>query len=175
MKKIELTQGYSAIVDDVDYERVMAMGSWSVDIHGQKPLHMAYAATYTKNGGEHSWTTTRMHRVIVQAKRGMDVDHINHDGLDNRRANLRVCSHAENIRNKRKSRGTSSIYKGVSWHKSRGKWEAYIIVSGRKTHLGLYADEAEAARAYNEAAREMFGEFAFLNDLSEAFSMEEVG
>jgi hypothetical protein len=98
----------------------------------------------------------------------MEVDHWNHDGLDNRRENLRVCTKAQNNHNCRKHRWhngeyTSSKYKGVCWNKTEKKWMAYIH---RKT-LGYFRTEEEAALAYNAAATRDFGEFAVLNDIPE--------
>jgi hypothetical protein len=108
-----------------------------------------------------------MHREIMGAAEGQVVDHINHDGLDNRRCNLRVCSHAENVRNQRGQRGRSSGYKGVSRDRRLGKWRAQIWHNGKHTYLGLFESEAAAARAYNAKARDLFGAFAYLNEVGE--------
>ena len=107
------------------------------------------------------------HRVIVGVTHPrVYVDHINHDGLDNRRVNLRVCSQAENQRNK-VSKGGSSTYLGVSFQKSRPnlrrRWRAKIEHKGKAIELGYFASEEEAARARDIAAQELFGEFANLN------------
>jgi hypothetical protein len=105
-----------------------------------------------------------MHRLIIQAPRGVQIDHINGDGLDNRRANLRLASSAENGRNRRKTRG-SSQYKGVCWHKIRNCWVAYICIDGTHTHLGVFQNETEAAKKYNEVALKIYGVFAKLNKI----------
>jgi hypothetical protein len=103
-----------------------------------------------------------MHRQIMQAPAGLDVDHINGDRLDNQRGNLRIATRQQNCWNTTKRKGNyTSPYKGVSWR--RGQWAAYITVSNRQRPLGKFADPIEAARAYDCAAREMFGEFAYLN------------
>ena len=91
------------------------------------------------------------------------VDHINHNGLDNRRSNLRSATHAQNNANQRPRKGGASQYKGVYLKKKTGKWRARIKVDGRDLHLGYFFDEAAAARAYDAAARQAFGEYAYPN------------
>lgn len=103
-----------------------------------------------------------MHRLIMNTPEGMLVDHINHDCLDNRKSNLRICTHAENARNKRPVIGTSK-YKGVYWDKTNKKWEAHIRKGKDVKYLGQFKCEKKAALAYNEKAKELFGEFAYLN------------
>jgi hypothetical protein len=101
-----------------------------------------------------------MHSVLI----GLPiVDHWNHDTLDNRRGNLRGCSHAENMRNQKIHSSSKSGLKGVWWNKIRSKWQAQIEVGGIKKHLGLFLSSQDAARAYDTAAKEFHGEFAHLN------------
>jgi hypothetical protein len=101
--------------------------------------------------------------------KGKDTDHINGDTLDNRRCNLRVCSHQQNISNRKKQRNpTTSQYKGVHLDKARGKWHAKLRSHGRMVHIGYFTSEEDAAQAYNEAARKHFGEFARLNVIENA-------
>ena len=105
-----------------------------------------------------------MHRVILNTPMGMDTDHINGNGLDNRRCNLRICTHAENISNQRKYSNTMlSKFKGVSWDKSRNRWIVYIGVHPKRIFLGRFKTEIDAAIAYDNAARKYFGEFACTN------------
>lgn len=115
-----------------------------------------------------------MHRMIMEKVHGdisgYYVDHINHNSVDNRRENLRLCTMAENLRNSRKlDRSTSSRYKGVCYmisSKRKKRWIAYIeIEKGKRKYLGYFHTETEAALAYNQAASEYFGEFANLNDI----------
>ena len=94
----------------------------------------------------------------------MNTDHINGDGLDNRRENLRICTTLKNCQNRQKQRQTSSsVFKGVSWYPNRKKWVAYIKVNGIQLHLGYFTSEYNAAVCYNLAAKKYFGEFALTN------------
>ena len=93
---------------------------------------------------------------------GQELDHINGDPLDNRIENLRVVTHQQNSCN-RKSQCGSSRYKGACWHKAKGKWHASIMHNGKRIHLGYFANEIEAAKAYDTAARRLFGEYARCN------------
>lgn len=105
-----------------------------------------------------------MHQVILEVPKGMVVDHINNDTMDNRSANLRAATTAQNSYNRKKlSRQCSSKYKGVWWHKSSLKWQARIIFEKKRIHLGTFKNEIDAAKAYDEAAKKYHGEFACLN------------
>lgn len=105
-----------------------------------------------------------MHRVITSAPPGMEVDHINGNGLDNRRGNLRVCTKSGNQRNQRvQSRAKTSVFKGVSRWKKNNRWAAFIKLGGRPTYLGSFKSEVDAALAYDAAARKHFGAFARTN------------
>lgn len=107
-----------------------------------------------------------LHRLIAGAGSGEQVDHINGDKLDNRTANLRIATHSENGSNRgpdRRRLGTSSDYKGVHWDKKRERWVVNIHANGHTRYLGRFTDENNAARAYNAAAVEQWGEFARLN------------
>lgn len=102
-----------------------------------------------------------MHRAIASPAPGMEVDHINGDGLDNRRANLRVCTKSQNQRGQRvQGRNKTSVFKGVCWLKDRSRWGAHIKVSRKSVYLGTFKSEIDAALAYDAAARTYFGEFA---------------
>lgn len=106
-----------------------------------------------------------MSRLILQAPVELVVDHISGDTLDNRRTNLRLCTLSQNSRNKRKKQGTSSRYKGVTFHKQSGKWAAVLKSSGKNFNLGLFKTQEEAAVAYDNAAKTHFGEFARTNEM----------
>ena len=103
--------------------------------------------------------TIKMHTLII----GLGADHINGDKLDNRRENLRHATNAQNNANRKKSEGTSSKYKGVRWDKSRSKWMAALEHNHKSRTLGRFDNEEVAARCYDLAASEVFGEFAKLN------------
>jgi len=151
-KLIPLTQGKFAIVDAEDYNR-LAKYKWSC----QKDRNNYYASRANGN------TRIFMHREIMKAPKGLQVDHINRNGLNNRKSNLRLCTHAENVHNSRPMRNGSSQYKGVCWHKCKKKWCVSISKSGKRTYLGHFDDEMEAGVAYDRKAEELFGEFAYLN------------
>lgn len=155
MKEIELTQGRVALIDDEDYD-IVSLYNW----HTRRTTRSDYAAT-TRCG-----KTLHMHRMVMLAPAGLEVDHINGDGLDNRKSNLRVCTVKENRRNRRPSRGqrrSSSGLKGVQ--KNGKKWASYITVDYQKHYLGIFTTKEMAARAYNSAAKKHFGEFARLNEV----------
>ena len=148
VKRIPLTDGHYALVDAADYE---ALSRYN------RRLQNGYAARREKA------KTTYMHRQIMQPPKGMMVDHVNHHKLDNRRANMRVCTRQQNTHNNDKHAGSSSRFKGVGYSKDRHKWFAKIWFEGRRIWLGYFHDEVEAAKAYDRAAVECFGEFAHLN------------
>ena len=155
MKMIPLTKGYSAVVDDEDYQH-LSLTKWRSNIHDGK----IYAICNVRRGGK--YTAEYMHRIITCAPFGKVVDHINGDTLDNRKENLRVCSDSQNSQNRRQVRSNSG-FKGVSFYRNYGNWEANIQVNKKKIKLGYFSDKYEAALAYDRAAREYFGEFACTN------------
>lgn len=142
-----------AVVDDEDYERI-ARHRWR--FQGRPGTPQSYAVC------NHAGRYLYMHRLIVDAPPGLEVDHIDGNGLNNRRCNLRVCSRRDNLRNMRPRVGTSR-FKGVSWNRGDQRWQAEISIDRRRKYLGRFHDEIEAALAYDEAARAAFGEFARLN------------
>lgn len=107
----------------------------------------------------------RMHRQIMGEPEGMEVDHSDNNGLNNQKSNLRIATHWQNLANRALQKNNTSGYRGVSWSKQAKKWWAQIYVDSKTVHLGLFDDVKEAARAYNEAAIERYGEFARLNEL----------
>jgi hypothetical protein len=151
MKEIELTQGYVAIVDDEDYE-YLSQWKWFAS---RNATGRYYAV---RNEGKNQ---IRMHREILKAPKGMEVDHINTNTLFNVKKNLRICTRAENAKNLSKPKNNTSGYKGVS--RDRRKWKAYIGLNNKKIHIGMFSSPKEAARAYDEKAKELFGKFAKLN------------
>lgn len=102
--------------------------------------------------------------VVANYKEGLELDRINNDG-DYEPSNVRWVTHAQNQRNKGSFKGSSSKYKGVGWDKAANKWTARISKDGRDKYLGCFTSEADAALAYNIAAKELFGEYAYLNKI----------
>jgi hypothetical protein len=153
---ITLMGGRGVVVDAEDLEALSAHRWYFIPKRGGRFEGDGYAAARVKQ------QTIYMHRLLTNAPKGMTVDHINGDGLDNRKSNLRVCTIAENIRNRERQRNhKSSPFKGV--YPSKNKFYARIEVDGAKKRLGIFDDPLEAARAYDRAALEYFGEFARLN------------
>jgi HNH endonuclease len=161
MKTIPLTKGQETIVDDEDFEDLSAY-HWCA----MKGRHNLYAvrASVSASGKR---SLIRLHRQLLNAPVDMLVDHINGDGLDNRRQNLRLCTNRQNQQNQRWPRRSLSRFKGVTYDKRSRKWPAYIKTNGRMRGLGYFSTELEAAMAYNAAALVEFGEFAALNILEE--------
>jgi hypothetical protein len=104
-----------------------------------------------------------MHRVLLNAPAGLVVDHRDCNGLNNRKSNLRLCTHQENSYNQRPRLGGTSRFRGVCWHKAKNKYIALIQKEGKRYFLGLFGDEIEAAVVYDIKAMELFGEFAYFN------------
>jgi hypothetical protein len=145
-----------ALVDDADYELVMQY-RWHV-LEQKRPGRFGgpYAATNLPDYGD----TMLLHTLITGWPR---VDHIDHDGLNCQRFNMRPVTGSQNQWNRRPNARSTSAYKGVNWDALNGKWLARICVRKHQRNLGRYVSEIDAARAYDAAAREAFGEYAFLN------------
>lgn len=157
MKEIRLTQGEIAFVDDEDFEY---LNQW--EWHTVKYKYTNYARRRPLINGK--LTTINMHRQIMKTPINMEVDHIDHNGLNNQKSNLRNCTHRQNAMNN-SSRG-SSKYLGVSIvgrGRQKGMISAEIKMNYRKIHIGVFSTEIEAAKAYDKKAKELFGEFANLN------------
>ena len=151
MKKIALTQGQFSIVDDEDFEAFGADNWYSKRIRKSSCMFYAERGVHRPGGRR---THEKMHRVVLSRKLGRDLDkseqcdHINGDGLDNQRENLRLATHSQNQRNcRRHVANPSSQFLGVSWHKASGKWRADVQVDGKQVYLGLHATELAAALA----------------------------
>lgn len=158
MKKIPLTQGRVALVDDEDFERLNKY-KWCTF----KTRYGGFVAVRNTPKVNGKRGLIYMHRQIMGAPDGMDVDHRKNNTLDNQKHNLRICTRTQNLRNSLPRKNCSSEFKGVSWHKSTKKWRAYINSGGKQQNLGVFGQEESAARAYDKKAVELFGEFAHLN------------
>lgn len=157
MVEIKLSNGSVALVDEEDVAKLEEF-HWHCDDAG-------YARTNVWKDGRKS-AAPRMHRLVLS---GVDsrlhVDHINGNRLDNRKSNLRISTCSENLRNRGPQANNSSGYKGVIFDKARGKWRAEICVEKRRKYLGRFSSPIEAAMAYNKAAIELHGEYAYQNKI----------
>ena len=151
VKKLKLKNGEISLVDDDDYDFLMQW-RWCLSSKG-------YAQRCTTDG-----KTFYIHRVVNKTPKGVHTDHINGERLDNRKINLRCATTSQNAINMSKSWG-SSKYKGVAWLKNSNKWCAQIQFNKKLKWLGSFHKEEDAALAYNKKAIELFGEFAYLNEV----------
>lgn len=163
MKQIQLTKGLFAIIDDEDFE-LISKYKW-IAVKGRNTFYTQ--AKITVSGKR---ITLNMHRLITGAIKGEFVDHIDGNGLNNIKKNIRRCNRSQNGANQ-KGRGVSN-YRGVSFrnrirnNKQYSHWIASIQINGKLKHIGEFKSEKEAALAYNEKAKEVHGEFAFINAIN---------
>lgn len=157
MKRIPLSQGQFALIDNIDFETVSRF-KWHVkDGYARTTVYLGML------GGKPKSIHMYLHRLILHPPIKLEVDHINHNKLDCRREKMRICTHQENQHNQSLRKGNSSRFKGVRWDKSAAKWNARISYNNKKIHLGMFHDEAEAGMAYDAKAQELFGDFANCN------------
>ena len=153
MRFIPLSKGKFAAVDDGDYDRVSQYPWFAFKVHNSW-----YAAT----GSVVKNKRTYLHRFVTNAPAGMEVDHVNGHGLDNRKANLRICRHRDNLRNQRRIKPSRSGYRGVTLT-PHGKFVARCKYHGKMLYWGTYSTAEEAARVRDRKVMELHGEFAYLN------------
>lgn len=146
---------YFAIIDANDLD-IARRYRWQVDI---RPTGARYAAAYLRE----ERTKIYLHRLLTGAPIRSRVDHKNNDGLDCRRSNMRVCTNSQNLANTSVGTNNRSGFKGVSWSKQASRWRVTIKANGKQQHIGFFDDLVEAARAYDDKARDLFGEFACVN------------
>lgn len=164
MPEISLTKGYIALVDENDYLDI-ALFKWFADVHRRTgQVYAARSLNYTTPDGVRKCRKVKMHNQIMGEKAGVKVDHVSRDSLDNRRVNLRWATHAQNMMN-RKFKKSKSGFRGVysTYATCPKPWMAQIEAEGKRKHLGTFHDAALAARAYDDAARQLHGVFAVFN------------
>jgi HNH endonuclease len=151
--EIQLSKDQIALIDDEDFALISEF-NWRAQ---QNQDGRWYAMAWNSYPN-----FLLMHRYVMAANDGEWIDHRNGNGLDNRKENLRVCTPSENQARKG-PQGITSLFKGVHWESARGKWKAVVTKDGKSHFLGRYDNEVEAAEAYDGAAKELFGEFAYTN------------
>jgi hypothetical protein len=149
--RVFLAKDKSSVIDSESWELVSLFPWWAINSSGR-----LYAISYQR-------PAILMHRLLLDCPDDLFVDHKNGDGLDNRMQNLRICTHAENMRNRKRCSNCSSRFKGVHWDSHEKKWRAKIGLDGRYVRLGRFNSETQAALAYDKAARQFHGEFARVN------------
>ena len=164
MKTIPLSQGYSAPIDDSDFDRAIVGPKWQARVHRRKDggIKNVYAIrTVYRNGKK---TTELLHRLIMGVTDPkIQIDHVNGIGTDCRRENLRIATNSENVRNQRLSVASTTGLKGVHWDKGHGKFRAQIKVNGKRKRQGRFASKYDAARAYDVASVKHHGAFGLTN------------
>jgi len=160
LKKIPLTQGYYALVDDDMFDY---LNQWKWCVLTSKAKNAFYAKRTIKVNRKQK--TVLMHKLIMQCVGNNRIDHEDGNGLNNQRYNMRFCTISQNNMNSAKPKNASSIWKGVYWDKANLNWRAQIKINKKAICLGRFKDEHSAAIVYNHKAIELFGEFAKLNQL----------
>lgn len=153
---IEISGGAEVKLDSVDVDLVSGF-KWSA----QKNRGTQYAQSTVNH--ESGRRNIMMHRLIMSAPKGMQVDHINGDGLDNRRSNLRLVTNSQNSYNRGVAKNNVSGFKGVGFHKKSGKWQARIAVDRKRKHIGLYDTPEQAAEAYEAESKKLHGVYSWAN------------
>lgn len=162
--QIPLNQGYFATIDAADYEKVSQFKWYVTSGNGSRTR---YAICNDFRSGKKR--TTQMHRLLMDAPDGVSVDHIDRDGLNNTRSNLRLATLQENLLNKGADRDCESGYRGVFRRAGSGRWVAVMSIHGRRINIGSFDNPEDAARAYNALAREFRGEFAAMECASQQY------
>jgi hypothetical protein len=158
MKEIPLTQGKFALIDDEDFWDIIKYHWSAVE---DKTRDVWYAVR------QYNKKSVYMHRHILGITNKLKTDHIDGNGLNNQKYNIRACTDSQNQMNVNKRIENSSKYKGVSYHKKWNKWVANIRIHGKRIYLGGFISEIEAAQIYNQKALELFGNFAKINDIGD--------
>lgn len=154
-KTIPLSQGKVTLVDDEDYDW-LNQWKWCADAGKNNIMYAIRKENIGRIDGKYKRKKIRLHRAIIGAKKGEIVDHINGDGLDNRKTNLRIVTHRQNCQNLHINK--TSEYPGVSFDRSKRKWAAHIRINKKTKFLGNFNSEIEAFNTYKRAVHELIGE-----------------
>ena len=157
MKQITLTQGKIALVDDSGFDMLSKFKWFANKFNGKWYAVRSFGTRKTKKG------SIMMHREIMKTVKGMDTDHIDGDGLNNQRKNLRACTHSENSCNRGKQKNNTSGFKGVTWNKTGKTWQAQIKVKNKYIYLGCSPSESFAYKMYVEGCEKYHGKFSNSN------------
>lgn len=149
MKKIPLNKGKFATIDDKDFEELGQM-RWELDGNGY-----VYSRSQRNRSVKRIW----LHKLLLDCPRSMEIDHIDGNILNNQRANLRVVTHADNLKNQKLRKNNTTGLNGVGWFGAGKKWRARIMVDYKEIHLGYFEDKQEAIKARRKAEQTYFGEF----------------
>lgn len=153
---------FVVLIDAIDYP-LISQHKWYIQINDGRKTPVVGTKISTDDGKK---TTVKMHRLIMDAPSGTQIDHVNGNGLDNRRTNLRYCTGSENCANRRVLRtNKTSKYRGVYFAKAHNTFVASIKKNGKNIKLGTFKNELDAARVYDKAALEIFGQFAITNQV----------
>ena len=158
---IPLTKGKFAIVDAEDFEWLNQWG-WYV-VKCDNKFYAARTQWISSLPRNKAAKRIYMHREILQTNKGIEVDHKDGNSLNNQKINLRTSTRSQNAANRGKQANNTSGYKGVFWHNKANKWIASIRLSNKQVHIGIFNKKIEAALAYNQAAKQYHGEFAYFN------------
>src|SRR5258708_5074163 len=162
MKYIELTQNKKTIVDDENFD---FLSQWKWFCHTDKHGNLYAQRTQWIKGSKGKSNKIYMHRLIMEAPKNKEVDHIDGNGLNNVLSNLRLYYKKQNLFNSKPHKNSLSKFKGVTKFPNNKKWIAQICINHKTRNLGSYDNENQAALAYNQAAKQFFGQFAYLNKI----------
>jgi hypothetical protein len=163
--------GYEYMIDEEDAEKIskyhwFGYQSYKKLANGEVKRERKYIAARLYKDRKTPLKHIALHRVIMDAPEGLQIDHVDGNGLNNKKSNLRICNQSQNLANGKRYRNNKSGYRGVTWHKKTKKWQAEITINHKRVALGYFHSPVEAGIAYNEAAKKSFGEFARLNEVN---------